>query len=170
MSSAGGSRQPDFESGNGEATQELRLDLPAAHSAARMARHMVRQFARTNGLAEAELDHLVLVADELMTNAVDHGGGNGTLDEADLAEPVRMRLRLAVSADGWQLSLSDQGGGDPDALQALLHPDALPDLDDERGRGFFLMSRMVDSMRVRRSSDGLGLELIASRRVSSERG
>ncbi len=155
---------------SGEAKPELSLDLPAAHSAARMARHLVRQFAKSGGLPEAELDTLVLVADELLTNAVDHGGGKGSLEEADLERPVRMRMQLGLDPLGWELRVSDQGGGDPALVDRLLHPDDLPDLEDERGRGFFLMAQMVDSLEVRRSADGLGLELIAIRRLGSDHG
>lgn len=145
--------------------QELRLDLPAVHSAARMARHLVRQFARAGGLSGGELDQLVLVADELLSNAVDHGGGRAARSEAELERPVRMSMSLDVSARGWEIHVADQGGGDPQIVDGLMHPKGLPDLEDERGRGFFLMAQMVDSLRVAKSADGLGLELIAKRSV-----
>lgn len=149
------------------APQELRLDLPAAHSAARMARHLVRQFARTGGLPESEMDQLTLVADELLTNAVDHGGGGAALEESDHAEPSRMQMLLYVSHDAWEMRVADQGGGDPEVVRAMIAPpDGLPDLEDERGRGFFLMAQLVDSLEVRRSEDGLGLEMIARRRAN----
>jgi len=147
--------------------QELRLDLPAAHSAARMARHLVRQFARARGLPDGELDQLTLVADELLTNAVDHGGGDAALDE--LAEEAgrastRIHMVLMVSAGAWEVRVADQGGGDPDVVRAqIAPPDGVPDLEDERGRGFFLLAQLVDALEVRRSPDGLGLELIARR-------
>jgi len=161
-------RALDRPSLNGEASstpQELRLDLPAVHSAARMARHLVRQFARAGGLVGTELDQLVLVADELLSNAVDHGGGGAARSEAELERPVRMSMVLGVSARGWEIHVADQGGGDPQVVDGLMHPEGLPDLEDERGRGFFLMAQMVDSLRVERSADGLGLELIAKRSV-----
>lgn len=162
----GGRLAPGSESAVDAPPQELRLDLPAAHSAARMARHLVRQFARTGGLPEAELDQLTLVADELLTNAVDHGGGQSALDEAELAAPVRMQMLLVVTHESWEVRISDQGGGDPEVVREMIAPaDGIPDLEDERGRGFFLMAQMVDSLEVRRSSDGLGLELIAKRRA-----
>ncbi len=149
------------------APQELRLDLPAAHSAARMARHLVRQFARTGGLPESELDQLTLVADELLTNAVDHGGGGAALEEAEHAEPTRMQMLLYVSHDAWEMRVADQGGGDPEVVRAMIAPpDGVPDLEDERGRGFFLMAQLVDSLEVRRSEDGLGLEMVARRRAN----
>jgi serine/threonine-protein kinase RsbW len=153
--------------GRDETPQELRLDLPAAHVAARMARHLVRQFARLGGVSGSELDQLVLIADELLTNAVDHGGGNGSMEEAELERPVRMALALALHSGGWEIRVSDQGGGDPVEIDALVHPRDLPDLENERGRGLFLLAQMVDSIEVRRSEDGLGLQLIARRRLSA---
>lgn len=167
------------------APQELRLDLPAAHSAARMARHLVRQFARAGGLPDEELDQLTLVADELLSNAVDHGGGGAAFEEASreggasreegansgvdaAAVGPRMHMLLVVSAQAWEVRVADQGAGDPDVVRALIAPpDGVPDLDDERGRGFFLMAQLVDSLEVRRSPDGLGLELIAKRRAGA---
>ena len=143
--------------------RELRLDLPAAHSAARMARHLVREFASREGLPAEELDSLLLIADELLSNAVDHGGGEAAQDESDLAEPVRMSLALALRDDGWVLEVSDEGGGDPRQIEALLHPTEVPDLEDERGRGFFLISTLVQSLSVRRREDGLGLAITAVR-------
>lgn len=143
--------------------RELRLDLPAAHSAARMARHLVREFAVREGLPDEDVDTLLLIADELLSNAVDHGGGEAAREEGDLAEPVRMELALVLRDDGWVLEVSDQGGGDPEEVDALLHPTGLPDLEDERGRGFFLISGMVQSLSVRRREDGLGLAITAVR-------
>ena len=43
----------------------------------------------------------------------------------------------------------------------LSPPGGFPDLDDERGRGFFLLAQMVDEFRVERSEDGLGLAFVA---------
>ena len=51
--------------------------------------------------------------------------------------------------------VDDQGGGDPEDLRGFVTPsDELPDLDDERGRGFFLMAQMVDYWR-RGDAEGL---------------
>ena len=143
--------------------RELRLDLPAVHSAARMARHLVREFSAREGLADEEVDSLLLIADELLSNAVDHGGGEAAREEGDHSEAARMGLTLVLRDDGWVLEVSDEGGGDPDAVDALLHPADLPDLEDERGRGFFLISGLVQSLSVRRREDGLGLAITAVR-------
>ena len=146
-----------------DAPRDLRLDLPAAHSAVRMARHLVREFA-SEYVAEGEIETLELVTSELLSNAVDHGGGNSAMEESDLDAPVRMLLALEVSVVSWKLEVSDEGGGDPIEVEALMHPDGLPDLEDERGRGFFLLSSMVDTMSVRRTENGRGLVLSAEKR------
>jgi anti-sigma regulatory factor (Ser/Thr protein kinase) len=151
-----------------EAPIELRLELPAVHSAARMARHLVRPFARTAGVRGKELDQLVLIVDELLSNAVDHGGGASALDLADQTDPIRMSLVLSIVGGVWTVGVSDQGGGDADEVDSLLHPEGFPDLEDERGRGFYLMAQMVDRMQVRASEDGLGLTLTATREFTRE--
>jgi anti-sigma regulatory factor (Ser/Thr protein kinase) len=67
------------------------------------------------------------------------------------------------------MRVSDQGGGDPELVEKLLHPGSLPDLDEERGRGFFLLTQMVEVIRVEKSADGRGLTLIAAQHYG-ERG
>lgn len=142
----------------------LRLDMPATHSFGRMARQIVRQFARSEGLPEKEIETLEFVAGELLDNAVDHGGGGGARELNDLEGDVEMCLRLDLLDGGWVVSVADQGGAEPGEVQAMIQPaDGLPNLDDERGRGFFLLAGMVDELRVARSQDGLGLSLEASR-------
>jgi anti-sigma regulatory factor (Ser/Thr protein kinase) len=145
------------------ARPELRLDLPAAHSAARMARQLVREFALRGGMEAGEVDNLLLVTDELLSNAVDHGGGGAALEESDLHAQVTMQLVLVLREEGWVLDVADEGRGDPEELDALLHPAGLPDLEDERGRGFFLISGLCQSLSVRRREDGKGLVVTAVR-------
>ncbi len=147
-----------------EEPHRLRLNMPATHSYGRMARQMVRQFALKEGLPEKEIETVEFVAGELLDNAVDHGGGGGARELADLEGNVEMRLRLDLNDGGWQVSVADQGGAEPGEVQALVQPpDGLPNLDDERGRGFFLLAGMVDELQVALSPDGLGLVLKASR-------
>ena len=145
----------------GEIPRELKLDLPAVHAGARLARHLLRPFARSNGITGRDLDGLLLVAEELLTNAVDHGGGKSAFSESDLVEPVRMSMRLLISKGTWEMSVSDQGGGDPATIQRFLDPNELPDLEDERGRGFFLLNSMVEQLTVKKSEDGKGIVVIA---------
>lgn len=149
-----------------ERPHELRLDLPAAHSAERMARGVLRQFAERENVPEDEIETLEFVAGELLTNAVDHGGGERAMREEDLRSRVRMSLVFEVQGDSWILRVGDQGGGDPAELRARLTATEEPDLDDDRGRGFFLLAQMVDSLNVERSADGLGVEFVAVRKFT----
>jgi anti-sigma regulatory factor (Ser/Thr protein kinase) len=142
---------------------ELRLDLPAAHSAQRIARSLVRLFARNEGVSAEEIERIEFIASELLANAVDHGGGERAMEEEDRPGDVRMSLRLYIRPDGWELEVGDQGGGRLEEVQELIEPRELPDLEDERGRGFFLLRSMLDSLTVARSEDGRGLVFRAVR-------
>ena len=153
-----------------EQPHELSLDLPAAHSAGRMARQLLRQFALREGLPEAEVERMEFVAGELLDNAVDHGGGGAAMDEEDLTEDVRMSVLARVAGGGWSVEVMDQGGADLEAVRELLAPrDGAPDLEDERGRGFFLIREMVDELAVAKSPDGLGLSFRVRRRYDGAR-
>ncbi len=135
--------------------REVSLDLPCVHRAVRIGRRVVQTFARTDGLADDEIERLMLVTSELLANAVDHGGGHGAMSEEDLEADVRMGLRLILNGEGWQLEIEDTGGGDLAEASAILDESALPDLEDERGRGMFLVADMVDSFDVRAGNAGL---------------
>ena len=153
-------RAPDAEPAD---ERVLQMDLPAAHSAVRMARAVVGPFAETRGVRGEELDTLLLVVSELLANAVDHGGGGAALEESDLERPVRMNLDLEIGPEGWELAVEDEGGGDPTVVAKLIEPDGPPDLEDERGRGFFLMASLVDKLTVETRADGLGLVIRAAK-------
>jgi len=148
-----------------EKPHELRLDLPAAHSAERMARSVLRRFAQSEGVAKKEIETLELVASELLSNAVDHGGGKSAMEEADRPGDVRMLVVLTIEpgGGGWSLEVSDQGGGEPKDVEHLVSSSEFPDLEDERGRGFFLLTGMLQSLTVAKSADGLGLAFRAVR-------
>jgi anti-sigma regulatory factor (Ser/Thr protein kinase) len=143
---------------------ELALDLPASHRSVRVARNVVRHFARLEGVKDCEIEQLVLVVSELLANAVDHGGGPPAMTEQDLVKDTRMRLLLEVGTHEWRLAVSDEGGGDPARVRHAIRSSQLPDLEDERGRGLYLMRQMVDSMEVDQSADGRGLTFRITRR------
>ena len=125
---------------------------------------IARQFAEAEGLPERECETLEFVAGELLDNAVDHGGGGAARELEDLERDVRMSLWVSVAGGTWSVRIGDQGGGDPAAIKPMLDPpDGVPDLDDDRGRGLFLLAQLVDVLDVERSEDGLGLAFQASR-------
>lgn len=144
--------------------EDLELDLPAVHASVRMARHLIQAFAKGRIAAEDEIDTLALVATELLSNAVDHGGGNAAMEEADLVGDVRMGLRLKVGKETWVLSVDDQGGADPTLIQGMLDDSVLPDLEDERGRGMFLLTTMVDEIDAETNPAKNGVRITARRK------
>ncbi|MDZ4772190.1 MAG: ATP-binding protein [Planctomycetota bacterium] len=148
---------------------ELKLDLPAAHSAERMARAVLREFAKKKRMPAKEIETLEFVASELLSNAVDHGGGDHAMEESELPGDVRMSLALVVRADGWTMSVGDQGGGDPAEMRARIESPDEPDLEDERGRGFFLLAQMLERIEVEKTADGRGLLFTAVRKYAARR-
>jgi anti-sigma regulatory factor (Ser/Thr protein kinase) len=148
-----------------ERPHALDLDLPAAHSAVRMARSVLRRFARLEGAPTREIETMEFIASELLANAVDHGGGNRAMEEQE-ANGARMSLVVRVAPNGWEIHVGDQGGGDPRSVERFLSTHE-PDLEDERGRGFFLMAQMVQELRVTRTQDARGLLFVAVRRYGS---
>ena len=141
--------------------QSLSLELLATHESVRVARHMIRHFARMRGVSDHERDNLVLVASELLANAVDHGDGEVLMQDEQNVDKVMMGLSLEITETHWQLAVSDQCGGDPAKLQSALDESSLPDLEDDRGRGLFLLRSSVDELHVTKSSDGKGVEVKA---------
>lgn len=148
----------------------LDLQLPSTHAHGRMARRVARQFAEGEGLDGSECETLEFVVGELLDNAVDHGGGGAARELEDLERDVTMHLVVeVVVGDGetrWAVRVEDQGGGEPEEVRRMIAPESgFPDLEDERGRGFFLLAQMVDALDVDLSGDGKGLRLEARRTV-----
>ncbi len=91
-----------------------------------------RRYVRTL-LASAGVDHegAELIASELLTNALDHGGGH------------RMGLLIAEDDERIRLEVVDSGGS---GQTPLLQPDVGP--DRERGRGLFLVAALSEEWGV----------------------
>ncbi len=144
---------------------ELKLSMPAHHEAARSGRQRVRDFAASEGLNAGEVERLEFVVGELLSNAVDHGGGDHAMDGSDWDREaaIHMHLEYRFNNDfGWVLRVEDEGGGDPECLRPLLqNTDEFPDMEDERGRGFFILMGMVTSLKVESARTGKGIALIA---------
>lgn len=90
------------------------------------------------GLAGDRLDDLLLMAHELASNAIQHGGGRG-------------QLRLSRQEDVIACQVDDWGDGLPDGADAGLHtptPGAL------RGRGLWLVRQLADEIEVRSGATG----------------
>lgn len=146
-----------------EMPRELRLGLPSVHRTVRIGRRVVQAFARTDGWADEEIEALMLITSELLANAVDHGGGDGAMAEEDLADEARMGLFLTVDDKAWRMEIEDSGGGDVVEARELIANCSIGDLEDERGRGLFLVREMVDELGVREGAKGLVFYVVKAR-------
>ncbi|WP_127932056.1 ATP-binding protein [Nonomuraea polychroma] len=95
-------------------------------------RRAVAEHAADEGLTGRRLEDFVLVANELITNAVVHGGGHG---------------RLRLWADGGRLwcEVTDEGPGLPPGRLGDMRP---PTGFEGRGRGLWLTRMLCDHITI----------------------
>jgi len=101
-------------------------------------RHAVQAAARQAGLIGEPLDDFAVAVQELMTNAVRHGGGRG-------------RLELRVSGDNLVCDVIDHGPGFRDGVPA---PSGPPPAETLGGRGLWLAGHLTDSMLISNGTGG----------------
>jgi anti-sigma regulatory factor (Ser/Thr protein kinase) len=104
-------------------------DIPAT-------RRTVAQYARKVGLSEEQVEVLELAASELATNSVRHGGGTGT-------------VAMWVEHGAAVVEFSDSGRV-TDPLTGRL----MPSLEQEGGRGVYLVNQLCDLVQLRSSDHG----------------
>jgi anti-sigma regulatory factor (Ser/Thr protein kinase) len=108
----------------------VRLAVDLAHIAT--VRHAVTEFAAWNGLPERQRADFVLAVNELVTNAVQHGGGSGD---------VRLwRTRSALWCE-----VTDHGPGLPAHRRDGYR---LPPANAPGGRGLWLVHRLCDEVTI----------------------
>jgi anti-sigma regulatory factor (Ser/Thr protein kinase) len=119
------------------------LDQPFDREGLVALRNAVAAHASRLGLPAEQVDHVVLVAYELASNAVRHGGGRG-------------RLRLVAGDGVVGCTVTDQGGGFRDAaLAGLVRPEPAA----SGGRGLWLVRCIADTVEI--SSDETGTTAVA---------
>lgn len=111
----------------------------------RAARQRVRAALSASLASSHDVENALLVFDELASNAIEHGAGYRRGGEP---------LRVAFTCDGGDLALEfedhDMPSADVKALRAVFAAGVpeLPDLEDERGRGLFLIVTTLESIQV----------------------
>lgn len=120
------------------------LDRRFARGDITVLRHVLTGAARTAGLHGQPLDDFVLAVNELVTNAVRHGGGAG-------------RLRLWHAREGLCCEVVDSGGG-----LAADHPVGLqrPRTDVVGGWGMWLARRLSTAMSVTTGDAGTTVRIM----------
>ena len=109
-------------------------DVPAT-------RRTVAQYARRIGLPDDKVEVLQLAASELATNTVRHGGGTGTV-----AMWTTPSAAIVEFHDAGRLT---------DPLTGRL----MPSLDQEGGRGVFLVNQLCDLVQLRSSDEGTTIRI-----------
>ena len=104
-------------------------DVPAT-------RHTVAQWARSCGLPEERVEVLELAASELATNSIRHGGGRGT-------------VALWLDGSAAVVEFSDAG-----VLADPLTGRRTPTLEQDGGRGLYLVNQLCDLVQLRSSERG----------------
>ncbi|MFJ9864133.1 ATP-binding protein [Streptomyces sp. NPDC101165] len=100
------------------------FELPARPAAVGTARRVLRDLLAAWGVAEPVRDDAVLVASELVTNALVHAAGE------------RIVCRVRAAADRVRLEVEDQNRGPARPAQRQSGP------DDQNGRGLFLVGAL----------------------------
>jgi anti-sigma regulatory factor (Ser/Thr protein kinase) len=106
-------------------------------------RHAVASFVEASGLTGQRLDDFVLAVNELLTNAVRHGGGQG-------------RVRLWREHGTMRCEVSDAGSG---ISAERLDDRSRPTPDVAGGWGLWLAKRLTDDMVVRTGPAGTTVEI-----------
>ncbi|MET7394385.1 ATP-binding protein [Dactylosporangium sp. NPDC005572] len=101
-------------------------------------RHAVGRGAAAVGLREQRLEDFVLAVNEIVTNAVRHAGGRGS-------------LRMWVIDGELVCEVTDKGSGIP---AERLNGQTLPPSNATSGRGLWLARHLVDAVEVRTGAGG----------------
>ncbi|HEX6666413.1 MAG TPA: sensor histidine kinase [Solirubrobacterales bacterium] len=104
-------------------------------------RRRVEAIARHAGLASLHISDLAVAANELATNSVAHGGGNGT-------------LRTWLEPDRVVVEVEDRG-----RIRDPLVGRIRPLVTQEGGRGLWLANQLCDLVQIRSGADGTTVRL-----------
>jgi anti-sigma regulatory factor (Ser/Thr protein kinase) len=111
-------------------------ELAFAHGDLAAVRGTISGWARANALAAERIDELVLAVDELASNSIRHGGGDGKLRWWREEETLLCEVRDA----GW--------------IQAPLVGRVRPNIDSSSGRGVWLVNQLCDLVQIRSAPAG----------------
>ncbi len=103
------------------------------------------------GIAAAATDRVLLVMDEIVSNAIEHGA-----HYRQGGKPLRARVTL-VEDDRLFLQFHDEDMPSDTFAEVsaeILNMDTVPFVEMERGRGLFLIREFLSDLQVLQPSDG----------------
>ena len=133
----------------------LEYRVPPEPHLCRIVREGVADFARSQGVGEADLGHFLTALGEALANAIEHARAH---------EPFRVEVRL--SADRIVATVQDNGIGF--AVASAPAEAELPNSDCVRGRGLPIMRRCSDIFTVE-STPGAGTAVVVGRYLRRRR-
>lgn len=135
----------------------LQIELPATPEQVGFARRQVSDWTRGLAWGEDDVDTLVLAVGEACNNAVSYGG-------QAFAAPRMSILCCLISPEQLQIDVCNQGNGFHPEMSHLAQ---MPDAEEfaTHGRGFALMSILVDDVQVLSDGKDTTVRLIKSRSV-----
>jgi anti-sigma regulatory factor (Ser/Thr protein kinase) len=103
-------------------------------------RHFVSALCALAKYSEDETESIALVTTEILNNSIEHGA-KGPDDE--------IGMTMTVTSERFRCEVVDPGkGGDVFAKAAISRAGRMPDLEEPRGRGLFLIKSYMDEMTV----------------------
>ena len=122
------------------------MELEASTASIRQGRRWVTERAREHGVAEATLPVLELLTSELVTNAVRHGPGSGSITVCFRAESALVAVEVRDASTARPVERT-------------------PKPDEAGGRGIQLVRRLAHDWGVRVDGDGKWVWFRMSRRA-----
>jgi sigma-B regulation protein RsbU (phosphoserine phosphatase) len=110
--------------------------VPSRWKDIRPVQEELQQYLQKLGLPKLTLSNIIFSTHELITNAMEHGNRN---------DPGK-KIRVCWTEDGLQLTIrvADEGSGF--SVSALPDPTSTEHMFRERGRGIYMIRRMVDTL------------------------
>ena len=134
--------------------QTIKVNLPSRLGYERIAMESSASFAKIVGFVPERVEDLKTAVAEACTNAIEHG---------NRGRP-HARVIVTMNYEGGVLSVSvvDEGEGIEEFPE---EPDILPKIQNFRGRGIFLIKRLVDEVEFNKmTSEGHMVRMIIKRR------